>query len=351
MGKTPKKPKGQLPSKNVRVQVYLGTDDNGKRRYKSFTAPTRKKALEMANVWKATHKGKERPISAENITVKEAARRYIDVKYSALSPATVSGYEKNLKNHLSEGFGDKKITELTSADVQLWISSLRNKRTGKPLSPKTVRNVYSQFESAVEMFAPDIMIKITLPAKKKPNLYCPNDQNVKKLLDYIKGTELEVAVLLAAFGPMRRSEICALNGSDIDGNIVKINKDKVMGPDNLWHIKQPKTYSGYREIEFPDFVIQRIPKSDGPIITVTPNTISGQFKRAIRKAGLPHFRFHDLRHYSASIMHAIGVPDQYIVQRGGWSTDHVMKSIYRSAIDTETVKQNRKINRHFKKMM
>lgn len=46
-------------------------------------------------------------------------------------------------------------------------------------------------------------------------------------------------------------------------------------------------------------------------------------------------------------MHAIGVPDQYIIARGGWSSDSVMKSIYRNTIGAEYEKQSRKINEHF----
>ena len=49
-------------------------------------------------------------------------------------------------------------------------------------------------------------------------------------------------------------------------------------------------------------------------------------------------------------MHAIGVPDQYILQRSGWSSDNVMKSVYRNAIDIGTVRQNRKINEYFGKI-
>lgn len=64
----------------------------------------------------------------------------------------------------------------------------------------------------------------------------------------------------------------------------------------------------------------------------------------------PKFRFHDLRHYCASIMHAIGIPDQYIMSRGGWSSDNVMKAVYRNVIDLENVRQNKKINHHFEDM-
>ena len=82
----------------------------------------------------------------------------------------------------------------------------------------------------------------------------------------------------------------------------------------------------------------------------TPDQITHRFERAIKSTGLPKFRFHDLRHYAASIMHAIGVPDQYILQRGGWATDNVMKTVYRDVIDLETVRQTKKINRHFIKV-
>ena len=51
--------------------------------------------------------------------------------------------------------------------------------------------------------------------------------------------------------------------------------------------------------------------------------------------GLKRFRFHDLRHYSASIRHALNIPDAYIMQEGGWSSDSTLKSVYRHALDDE----------------
>ena len=49
-------------------------------------------------------------------------------------------------------------------------------------------------------------------------------------------------------------------------------------------------------------------------------------------------------------MHAIGVPDQYIMQRGGWTSDNVMKAVYRNVIDLEKEKQTKKINDHFRSL-
>ena len=79
----------------------------------------------------------------------------------------------------------------------------------------------------------------------------------------------------------------------------------------------------------------------------TVTHITKMFKKEMVRAGLPVCRFHDLRHYGASIMHAIGVPDVYIIERGGWSSDHVMKAIYRDSIDAEKRKQTAAINEHF----
>ena len=118
-----------------------------------------------------------------------------------------------------------------------------------------------------------------MPARKKPELYCPNDSDIKTLLECIEGTELELAVLLAAFGPLRRGEICALTDKDIKGNTITVNKSMVEGPDCVWSIKQPKTYGSYRTLELPDFVIAKLRGKKGKIFESTPDQISNSFKK------------------------------------------------------------------------
>lgn len=343
----------KLPSGSWRVQVfshyeYVQNPDGTtkkKRIYESFTCDDpsnrgKRKCEADAAAWAAERKN-NRP---ENISVYNAISKYIQIKEPVLSKTTIAGYLRMQRLYFAS-IGDYRLRELDQITVQSWVGDLSAR-----LSPKSVRNIYGLLSSTVEMFCPSMRLSATLPAKIKPDLYTPNDEDIKKLLLHIQGKELEIAVMLAAFGPMRRGEICALESSDISGNIVTVRRNMVLDINKEWSIKQPKNYSSYREILYPDFVIDRLAGIEGRIIKATPDQITGRFRRAVYFAGLPHFRFHDLRHYAASIMHAIGIQDQYIMARGGWKTDSVMKSVYRNVIDLEAAKQNKKINNHFKSM-
>lgn len=278
------------------------------------------------------------------MTLNDALDKYIAIKEGVLSPTTIRTYRSSQRTHCAD-IGMTSIRDITNTDIQSWVSDLSQK-----VQPKTVRNSYGLVVSALDMFNPDLHLKITLPQKKENHFYTPSDDDIKKLLESIKGKELEIAVLLAAFGTLRRGEICALTDQDIKGKCIVVNKAMVRNIENQWIIKEPKTFSSNRIVELPDFVIARMKIINGNIVKMHPDALSESFRRAIRTADVPVFRFHDLRHYSASILHALGVPDQYIMQRGGWSSDYVMKNVYRNIIDMESAKQNKKIMEHFNNM-
>ena len=165
----------------------------------------------------------------------------------------------------------------------------------------------------------------------------------------VRGTRLEMPVLLAAFGPMRCGEICALDSDHVRGNVVHVEFSLAKDKDGNWVKKTTKSFSGNRFITYPDFVIDKIKGIEGRIVDTNPARLSNMFTQRMKrtKLDIERFRFHDLRHYSASIMHAIGIPDQYIMERGGWATDTTLKKVYRHALQDKDQEMIIKANDYF----
>lgn len=334
----------RLPSGQYRCRAYVGSE-NGKKIIKSFTAPTKKEAEYMASEYLLT---KRAPAAVESMTFGEALEKYISGRESVLSPATIRGY-RQYADHNFDKLKDRLLEDLTQDDIQNFV----NDCCKSGLSSKTVRNMHGLISSVFKKYR-KMHLDTALPAKVKPDLYIPSDKEVVKVIKHVrskKDRDMLIAILLAAYGPMRRSEICALTDADVDGNVIHVNKAKVHKHDNSWTIKHyPKTEAGDRFISMPDFVIKELKGIKGPLVSLTPDLITDYFGHILKRVGVPHFRFHDLRHYSASIQHAIGIPDAYIMQRGGWKSDTVLKQIYRHAMDQETKKNNDKVNAYFSKI-
>lgn len=343
----------KLPSGSWRCLVFSHYEyekqDDGKvkkkRVYESFTCedPSSSGKRQAEALAAEFALNKER-MKRSDFTLKEAMDRYIDSKRNVLSPTSIRGYETLVRNAYTTllKMNTKKINQHT---IQEWANGYSLSH-----SPKTVSNAHGFLAAVLSVYEPSLRLRTKLPSAKPRELYTPSDSDIKKLLGYLEDTELEKVVLLAAFGTLRRGEICALTDEDISGNTITINKSMVRSDSGGFIIKTPKTVSSYREVEYPDFVIEKFKGVEGRLIKMHPEDISKSFGKVLKEAGLPRFRFHDLRHYSASIMHAIGIPDQYIMERGGWKTDRVLKQVYRNVISEEQKKFTEQINSHFKSM-
>lgn len=334
----------KLASGSWRCLIYDYTDEKGKRKYKSFTASTKKEAELLAT----QYVNDDSRNSTEDLTVKECIDRFIKSKEKTISPTTLRGYLSLQKNGFEE-INTKKVKRLNSADIQTWVSNLAVEK-----SPKTVKNTYSLFTASVGMFYPDKSFRVKLPQQIPPDLYVPTDDDIKKIIDYFKDDiDMTIAIYLAAFGTLRRSEACGLHAEDVDRkkNTIHVHRTMVMKAHSREFIEKDTTKNptSNRYIQLPEFVIKILPKK-GKLINITPAVVSHRFDNAFLHNGMRSFRFHDLRHYSASIMHAIGVPDVYIMQRGGWSSDGTLKKIYRGSMDDYQQKFSDLTNEHFSKM-
>ena len=118
---------------------------------------------------------------------------------------------------------------------------------------------------------------------------------------------------------------------DVDGDVVHINKALVLNEDKQWVVKTTKTTESTRDIIIPAELAEKI-REQGHVYKGHPGSITKCLERIERKLGIPKFPLHKLRHYFASEMSALGVPEADILRMGGWETDHVMKSVYRHSM-------------------
>lgn len=334
----------KLPSGSWRVRIYTGKDEAGRKRYKSFThhdpSPEGKiKCERLASDWQLNHG----QIDEEIMTFGEAVDKYISARSAIWSAATIREYKRFRKSEVPE-LMETDISKISQSMIQRTVNQLAVR-----MSPRSVRNIHGNISAVLGVYRPDMRLRTDLPKLQPVERTIPTDAEVKKLIDTVAGTCMELPVLLAAFGPMRRGEICALEAKDIEGTVVHVCQNMVLDENKQWIVKSPKSYAGDRYIDYPEFVARKWAGiTDGRIVPdLDPDDISHRFEHVLKRAKLPHFRFHDLRHYSASIQHAIGVPDAYIMQRGGWSSDGVLKSVYRHALKDKQSEESRKTNAYF----
>lgn len=334
----------KLPSGKYRCRIYSGKE-NGKKIYKSFTATTKREAEKLANAFLIECEEKNKTIKRNQCSFYDGLTNYISIKNSVLSPATVREYEslqRNLKK-LFPVFCGTRICDISNDDVQQLINTLSIKR-----SPKTVQNYHGIISAVVGR---EITLSTKMPQKNPSELYIPKDEDIKRLMKAVENTEMEIPILLGAFGMMRRGEICGLSMDDIDfeNNTIHVRHSMVKGPDKKWHLKAPKNTSSNRYVHVPKFVIDKI-EEKGYITSYKPGSLTDTLKEVLIKNNIPLFRFHDLRHYSASIRHALNIPDAYIMQEGGWKTDSVLKSVYRHAMKDKQNEMVEKAINHFDKL-
>jgi len=252
-----------------------------------------------------------------------------------ISPTTYDAYRITMRAHIVPFFEKKKlkVTDMTPAVIQQYVNAKL-----KELSSNTVRKHLSTiskcFDTAVKqnIIAINPVKRIEMPKKKKYNgakFY--NERQIEQLLEVSKGDSLEIVILLTLFYGLRRSEILGIRWDAIDfesktmtikHTVVRIGKDIHMQD-------RTKNDSSYTVFPIPDKVIIELMKwrdrqqelkslrpndyHDSGYICTKPNGdlfrpdyISHHFALLLRKNDMPHIRFHDLRHSSASYLKYLG---------------------------------------------
>jgi integrase len=369
----------KLPSGSWRCQAYSHTepqfDKDGKsiidpktnkpkmkRIYESFTSndPSmrgKREAELMAAEFQATkdtHSNKKR-INHGNMTLTEGIDKYIESRIILnRSPATIQEYRCTQKY----GFQDMMDMQLKDFDEDILQEAInmeaqrqsqgRNKK--KVISAKRLKNEWGLISAVLKKYCPGLEYSVELPPVKER---VPELLPAKTVIDIVKGTEIELAVLLAAWLSFSMSEVRGLTKSkSISNNQIRIAE--VVIDVNGEHIRKDigKNECRNRTHQIPTYIKQLIDKVEGDILVpMNGRVLYHRWIKLLDENNLPHMTFHDLRHLSASIMAWLRIPDKYAQERGGWKTDQVMKRVYMQTLPEERKQVDAIIDNYFENIV
>ncbi|XCH79111.1 MAG: site-specific integrase [Candidatus Dehalobacter alkaniphilus] len=260
---------------------------------------------------------------------------------------TWAGYAENIKQNLyptfmAYGCTVQEITpELLKGHYSYRLKNGRKKST--VAKDYTIINQALNYAVSKKMISVNPNSAITLHKIEKYNAATLNAEQMQYYLEFIVGDIIEIPILLGGFYGMRRSECLGSRESQFDfrykffrasHTVTKavIDKKKIYIPSD-----KLKTDSSNRTYPLIPYVEERIKAKItenkelrelcgssyskewlgylcvhqlGDIID--PDYITNRHRDLLKKAGLPHVRFHDLRHSCVGLMMANEVPMERI---------------------------------------
>lgn len=289
----------------------------------------------------------------------------LEKRKSDLSPTVIYNYFNHYYVKIKDYFGDKLlITDLTAERVQEFYDFL----TGKGLSGSSVKHfacvLHPAFKEAYKngYLEKNIIALLDLPKKEKyrGNYYDRNDFD--KFFECIKGHDLELALKVASYYGLRRSELLGLrwDAIDFDKKTIHIGHKLVVVGKEKTFSDELKTSASCRTLPLMSLIESELKKQlerreenmkflgntynhdyveyvftlpNGQMIL--PSHLTHSMDKLIKKHSLKKIRFHDLRHSCASLLLAEGVPMKQIQEWLGHASFKTTADIY-SHLDYST---------------
>lgn len=331
------------------TRVYGPFDENGKRVTKRVTGYTEREVRREAEDLLEEMKSHPKTFG---LTLKEATEKYLEYlknKKSPVSPSTLRSYSGISRNHFKK-LKNVPIVNISEEMIQDEIYMLEQK-----LAAKTIHNIINFYVPCIRHFRRKFRPDLDLPDIKHPIIKVPDTQKLKNEIEKISNLRLKIPVLLAAYCGMRRSEVSALDiSNDIEYDkeiqlgtekfivcILHVNKAIVKDENGNYVEKSTKSEAGTRDLFIPKWIgdIIKTAKDDPNYKPYTPNSLTKAFEVWAQKNDIG-CTYHGLRHYYASIMKALNIPDNYAKTLTGHSTEHMLKR-YQEIMDEKTIEVNK----------
>ena len=242
--------------------------------------------------------------------------------------ATTNRYELMIERYTVPRIGTIKLQKLTTRHLQkLYKELLDSGRihvgSNQPqgLSTTTVHSVHLMLHAALERAVKERLIPrnptedCVPPKPRKVEMQILPAQDMHAYLEAAKARDLLPMFYLELVSGLRKGELVALRWDDLDiqSNTISVSKQYVRNPDGSLELTRPKTENSVRLVSIPqapvDLLIQEHEKHPhspylfpSPITgdMYHPDSVVNLHKKILKDAGLPHIRFHDLRHTFAT---------------------------------------------------
>ena len=250
----------------------------------------------------------------------------------SVRPNTYRAYKTMVDTHIIPELGPLSLGELTTTHVQQFYAKLAKKH------PRAAQVAHARLSQALCLAEDQGKImrnpcaKARVPHVAARRIAPLDTEQARAFLRAASNDRLYVLYLLAVTVGLRQGELFALRWTDIDfeNGAISIIGTLVEDHDGRLVVGEPKTKSSRRKVEVDPFVmaaLQRHRQKSGEtdyVFTDTKgkplrksNVIRRSFHPLLTAAKLPRIRFHDLRHSSATIMFALGVPAKVVQERLG----------------------------------
>lgn len=234
-------------------------------------------------------------------------------------PTTAAQVDSHLKNHVLPIFGDRAIASIRPSEVQSWV-----KGRAEVLAPSTVEVVYrylvAVFRAAVEdrVIAQSPCRGVKLPRQEKRHVEPLAVETVQAVTEAMPGRYRALVTLAAGTG-LRQGECFGLTVDRVDflRRTLKVDRQMVLLPGGPPDFGPPKTQASYRTVPLPAVVVDALaahlatyPAGESGLIftndqgePISRTRFSGVVWRpALKAAKLEGAKFHDLRHFYASLL-------------------------------------------------
>lgn len=343
------------------VTMYSGRSKDGKICRTVHCYPTMeqaRQALENFKAGKSLEKGKV----PQDLTVGQWLHYWLEqVIKPSRSASTTHGYTMIIRNHLIPGLGSTRLSELTAVQVQQYL----NRKQAAGLCANTVRKHHGVLHNALEharkqeLIDRNVVEMVVRPSPTQPVHHYYDAETMQRLFHVLEGSSIELAVKLAGYLGLRRSEICGLKWSHVDRQAKIITIAEARTAVNGKPVdKEPKNSSsvrrlGYEGLSDLEDVLERMWRKQqqeraemgsryqdlGFVLCYNgghpyqPDYLSNRLQRMLEGKGLPYVTLHGLRHSFASIAHSQNVPLFGISKALGHSSTATTTQIYMHLFD------------------